>query len=170
MAILVPDLTSFGSVVFSAFDALSISFGNVSVNSPGTVSISSLGMLCVAPSTIAPTMLAPDLTSFGTTLLISSGTRSTIFGTIFSTSVPMPPSAVSTLGSTLSAAVSTLSTKLFISPSKSWLLSAMPTSRFFHAALADAMEPCIVVDASSAVVPVMPISVCTTWMASTMSA
>ena len=63
------------------------------------------------------------------------------------------------------AAVPTLSTKLFISSSKFASSSAIPTSKFSHAALVAFNEPSIVVLASFAVVPVMPRFSCTAWIA-----
>ena len=62
-------------------------------------------------------------------------------------------------GMILSANVITLSMRLFKSVSKLLLGSAIPVMKFSHAAPIAAIEPCIVLDASFAVVPVIPISV-----------
>ena len=81
-----------------------------------------------------------------------------------------PFNAVPILGAMFSAAVFTLPTKLSINVPKSASSFASPVTRLLHADFADAMLPEIVSDASFAVVPVIPISVCTTWIASTISA
>ena len=77
---------------------------------------------------------------------------------------------VSTTGSTFSATVPTLS----ISWAESSLMLALslpkPVTKLLHAAFMALTDPSMVVLASSAVVPVIPISVWTVWMASTMSA
>ena len=57
-----------------------------------------------------------------------------------------------------------------VSCEKSTSSRPKPVMKFSHAALAMPMEPEMVVAASFAVVPVMPMFSCTVWMASTTSA
>ena len=64
--------------------------------------------------------------------------------------VPTPVTICCTRGIMFFPAVNTLSTKSWVSPSMSALLSAMPVARFCHAAFMDAVEPSIVLAASSA--------------------
>ena len=76
---------------------------------------------------------------------------------------------VCTRGRMFSAAIMAESIKLFTSASKSAFSSAIPVSRFCQAAFVALTLPLIVVMASLAVVPVIPICVCTSWIACTMS-
>ena len=76
------------------------------------------------------------------------------------------PSRLPSIGMALASSVDALST---ISPKiaeKSASGSASATSRLSHDAFMALNDPCIVVEASCAVVPVMPSSVCMTWIAS----
>lgn len=73
-------------------------------------------------------------------------------------------------GMMLPAAITALSTSWSVSAPTSAPSSARPASQFCQDARMLATEPEMVVAASCAVVPVMPISVCTIWMASVMSA
>ena len=106
-----------------------------------------------------------------------------------------PFNALPILGAIFFAAFFTLSTKLPIRTSKSALSSAKPVIRLLHDAFMEEIEPLIVKEASLAVVPSnsnasscviaplatsslyssivmpeIPISVCITWIASTMFA
>ena len=61
-----------------------------------------------------------------------------------------------------------LFTTLFASvatDSASWSTSPVPVRKLSHAAFAAFIDPSIVVEASFAVVPVIPSSVCTSWIA-----
>ena len=98
---------------------------------------------------------------------------SMMIGRIFSEacviSSPSPVMMVSTLGRMFSAATMAESMKLFTSDSKSAFSSASPVRRLDQAAFVALTLPLIVVMASLAVVPVIPICVCTSWIALTMS-
>ena len=91
-------------------------------------------------------------------------------GKNLTTSLLSEPNVLSTIGNRFSKAVSALDTKSSISFPKSASGFDKPATRFSHDVFVIANEPCKVSAASLAVVPVMPISVCTTWIASTMSA
>ena len=73
-------------------------------------------------------------------------------------------------GTTLPAAVATDSTSWSVSAAMSAPSLPRAATQLKNAAFAELTEPSMVVDASLAVVPVMPISSWTRWMASTMSA
>lgn len=83
-----------------------------------------------------------------------------------STISPSPLTSLGTVSITLGAifptTVTILSTRLLVSCEKFASLSAIPATQLSHAELIELTEPSIVVLASFAVVPVMPISVCTT--------
>ena len=77
----------------------------------------------------------------GRIVVTSCGTACATTGAKPSTRLPIPPKIVSTRGRMFFAAVPTLSTKLSISPPKSCVSSATPTSRFFHDAFIMPTEP-----------------------------
>ena len=134
----------------------------------GTAAINS-GNALMIPVTRPTTNCAPPLTKDGNTEVIRFGISAASTGAICSITEPMPDRICVNRGMMLPAAVSALSTKFPISVSRSALSSAMPVTRFCHADFMEDTLPEIVVDASLAVVPVIPISVCTIWIASTMS-
>ena len=70
-------------------------------------------------------------------------------------------STVSITGSTFLATVSTLWISCLDSSAMSALSLPSPVTKLDHAAFMDAIDPSMVVLASRAVVPVIPISVCT---------
>ena len=82
--------------------------------------------------------------------------------------IPLPICA--TLGATFVATAPIDSSSCCVSCEKSTSSRPSPVMKFSHAAFAMPMEPLIVVAASLAVVPVMPMFSCTVWMASTTSA
>ena len=82
-----------------------------------------------------------------------------MIGASWATTSPMPLRIFPIRGTMFPAAVDTLSTRLSMSVPRSAVSSPTPVSRFFHAALAMLKLPEIVLAASLAVVPVMPISV-----------
>ena len=104
------------------------------------------------------------------TPLIKGGNNSCITCGIYvascSTISPSPLTSLGTVSITLGAifptTVTILSTRLLVSCEKFASLSAIPATQLSHAELIELTEPSIVVLASFAVVPVMPISVCTT--------
>ena len=104
------------------------------------------------------------------TPLIKGGNNSCITCGIYvascSTISPSPLTSLGTVSITLGAIFPTtviiLSTRLLVSCEKFASLSAIPATQLSHAELIELTEPSIVVLASFAVVPVMPISVCTT--------
>ena len=77
---------------------------------------------------------------------------------------------IATRGATFLATAPMDSSSWFVRWLKSTSSRPRPVRKFVQAAFAMPMEPEMVVDASLAVVPVIPISSCTVWMASTMSA
>ena len=101
----------------------------------------------------------------GRTWSIIPGNSSAITGAICPTRSPIPRIACVNAGKILVNAVFALSTTLLISSPKSAFLSASPNIRLSQAADKAPAEPEIVSAASAAVVPVIPISVCTTWIA-----
>ena len=104
----------------------------------------------------------------------SGGISLTICGTTSCNScvatVAIPLMICCTLGITFFPNVVTLSTRFPTNSPKFALSSAMPVSKFCHAAFIAFAEPSIVVLASLAVVPVIPMLSCTRWIASTTSA
>ena len=100
------------------------------------------------PLTRLAMIFVPDSISFGKYLLINLGIFSTIWGSNVSMSFPMPSSTVSTRGMIFLPTCDTVTTTLSMSLSRSASSSASPVNRLLHAALAAAIEPCIVSAAS----------------------
>ena len=99
-----------------------------------------------------------------------SGSMPNISGASSAMSCPAPSRAVLITGIRLSAAAPAESMNSLTSSPMSASGLAIPATRFSQADFVIAREPCIVDAASLLVVPVMPISVCITWIASTISA
>ena len=156
-AICIPAVISCGNSPVNAVISCGINSTTMSIMS-GNISVMPLITLCTA------------FISTGKRSLISGGISFNISGKVSfispSTSLPSPSITVFIRGIRFLATVTTLSTKSEIKPLKLALSSAIPVSRFCQAALAIPIEPLIVVAASFAVVPVIPISVCTTCIAS----
>ena len=130
----------------------------------------SCGAALTSPCTRLEKSWMPALTMDGATRDTICGICSAMAGATLSSAVPMPCKICSILGRMLSAAVAALERNVSVSCPRSAFSSAMPVTRFSHAALALLTDPSMVEDASCAVVPVMPISCWTKWMASTISA
>ena len=129
-----------------------------------TVSI--CGKIATTPFTIA---IAPSTTLGNSVSIIGGNIGMSAFAS------PVIPSTrrgsiVCKRGITFSPTVTILSTKFPMYSSRLAFSSPNAVTRFCHALFIDDTDPCIVVLASFAVVPVIPISVCTMWIASTISA
>ena len=123
------------------------------------------GSALISPFTSA----VAALISGGSSVSIMPGSSFSSIGTSSSISSPMPSSAFTTAGITFPANVFAESTRLSMQPSSESPPVTRLTSALLHAALSELSEPEMVLSASSAVVPVMPISSCMTCMASIMS-
>ena len=141
----------------------------LAVNMPST----KLSMIFCPASSKEPvffTTASPMFLSKPTAAVIKSGKTSEIKSFAASNNdgassfmaSPIPDKACLTAGTILFTAVPTDVAKFFASNFMFAFLFDKPVKRFCHAALTEFKLPCIVVAASFAVVPVMPISVCTT--------
>ena len=139
---------------------------------------SSSGMFSTMPSASPPSIPAPPSMKAG--MLDShhamkdsstDGSPSSSHAVARSLTVRRSVSAIwPTRGTTLPAVVATDSTIWSVSAAMSAPSLPSAATQFENAALAELTEPSMVVAASLAVVPVMPISSWTRWMASTISA
>ena len=149
-----------------------ISCGKSSVIAFTICGIISTTTLTKSGSTFAIPLITPSTLSIraGSKSAISGGSSFNINGKVSLisplTRSPSPLITVLTRGIRLLATVTILSTNSDINPLKSALSSAIPVSKFCQAAPIAAVDPLIVSAASCAVVPVIPISVCTTCIAS----
>ena len=146
---------------------ISLPISTIAVTMSGNTSVIAV-TISGSTSAIALIMLVTASTAFGKIEETNLGIASAILGAKPSISLTTPPRATSTLGIKFSAKVPTESMKFVSNASKSAVSSAMPTSKFCQAAFIIAQEPWIVVPASLAVVPAIPMLCCITLIALTM--
>ena len=127
------------------------------------------GKLLEMPFATSPTSVIPAVSKPGTLPEMKEMPVLMISSPCVPITSPMESNTVEITGRILSAAVVTDDKRFPVNCAISALLFPIPVTQFSHAFFAEFTLPSIVVLASSAVVPVIPISVCTTWIASTMS-
>ena len=172
-------ISATGLIASKSSPKISISFGTMSENNVSAAPRISSAASSPKITPIIAIKTSPAAVKIdGRTVSTRTGIASEMTGARCSITVAMPPSAVSIFGRRFPItpplpsvpSPTIVFTRLSIADSKSASSLAMLVTRFSHADFIDPIEPCTVLPASCAVVPVMPISVCTMWMASVISA